>query len=53
MGVNKNIWKHDVCVMCYEVVRLSFFLLTLDFPLPWKQFMNKKSVDFSIARLRH
>ena len=44
MGVNKNVWKHD-CVMCYKVVRLSFFLLTFDFPLPWKQVKNKKSVE--------
>lgn len=35
MGVNKNIWKHDIYVLC--AIRLPgwfFFLLTLDFPLP-------------------
>ena len=32
MEVNKNVWKHDICVMCYKVVRRIFFLL--DFRLP-------------------
>ena len=45
-----NVCKHDICVCA--IVRLSFFcpLSTFHFQ---KQFMTKKSVDFSIARLRH
>ena len=53
MSGNMTYDIYYICAfMCYKVVRLSFFCSLSTFHLQI-QFMNKKSVDFSIVRLRH